>query len=64
MRIFKSEERTFFEYCFAKSSRSNISPKELKFYKEIAKEYLRMTPAQLREKIKQGKFVELKGDEP
>ena len=57
--FFKSEERTFFEYCFAKSSRGNISQKELKSMKETAKEYLSMTPNELRERIKQGKFVEL-----
>ena len=57
--FFRSEERTFFEYCFAKSNMGNISQKLLKYYKVTAKKYLRMTADQLREKIEQGKFVEL-----
>ena len=57
--FFKSEERTFYEYCFAKSDRANISNKLLKVYKEVAKEYLSMPPDQLRERIGQGKLVEL-----
>ena len=58
--FFKSEERTFFEYCFAKSNMGNISQKLLKYYKESAKKYFRMTPDQLREKKEQGKLIELK----
>ena len=57
--FFRSEELTFYEYCFAKSNRSNISGKMLKYYKETAKEYLSLPPAQLREKIEQGKLIEL-----
>jgi len=57
--FFRSEERTFYEYCFAKSKKANISQKELKYMKETAKEYLSMPPEQLREKIGQGKFIEL-----
>jgi hypothetical protein len=58
--FFRSEERTFYEYCFAKSKEANISRRTLKFYKETAKDYLSMTPDQLREKIKKGKFIEVK----
>ena len=57
--FFKSEERTFYEYCFAKSKTANIRQKELKSFKETAKRYLSMTPAQLREQIGQVKFIEL-----
>ena len=57
--FFRSEERTFYEYGFAKSDRANISRKLLKVYKEAAKKYFSMTPDQLRERIEQGKFVEL-----
>ena len=57
--FFKSEERTFYEYGFAKSDMANISQKLLKAYKEAAKEYLFMPPDQLRERIERGKFVEL-----
>ena len=57
--FFRSEERTFYEYAFAKSDRANISRKLLKAYKEAAKKYLSMPPDQLRERIEQGKFIEL-----
>ena len=57
--FFRSEERTFYEYCFPKSKKANISRKELKSFKETAKEYLSMPPDQLREKIEKGKFIEL-----
>jgi len=57
--FFKSEERTFYEYCFAKSDKANISQKELKYMKKTAKKYFSMTPDQLKEKIGQGKFIEL-----
>ena len=57
--FFKSEELTFFEYCFAKSSRSNISPKELREFKEAAKENLSMTTDQLNLRIERGQLIEL-----
>jgi len=57
--FFRSEERTFYEYCFPKSKKANISRKLLGIYKEAAKRYFSMTPAQLREKIGKGKLIEL-----
>jgi hypothetical protein len=57
--FFRSEERTFYEYGFAKSDRANISRKLLKAFKEAAKRYFSLTPDQLRERIEQGKFIEL-----
>jgi len=57
--FFRSEERTFYEYGFAKSDRANITRKELKNLKRAAKKYLSMSPDQLREKIEQGMFIEL-----
>ena len=57
--FYRTEELTFYEYCFAKSNRSTINPKLLKYYKDTAKEYLSMTPAQLRERKEQGKLIEL-----
>jgi len=56
--FFRSEERTFYEYGFAKSDRANIRRKELKAFKEAAKEYLSM-PLRLNKKIEEGKFVEI-----
>ena len=57
--FFRSEERTFYVYGFAKSDRANISDKELKAYKEAAREYFSMTLAQLKERVRHGQLVEL-----
>jgi hypothetical protein len=57
--FFKSEERTFFVYGFAKSDRANINDKELKAYKEAAKKHFSMTSDQLMERIQHGQLLEL-----
>ena len=57
--FFRSEERTFFMYGFAKSDKDNISRKEAKAFKEAAKVYFSMTSEQLRKRIKQGQLIEL-----
>ena len=57
--FFKSGEQTFFVYGYAKSSRENLSRKELKTYKDAAKEYLSMNTDELKERIEHGQFVEL-----
>jgi hypothetical protein len=49
----------FFIYGFAKSDRSNINDKELKTFKEAAKEYFHMTSAQIKERIEHGQLIEL-----
>ena len=59
--LFRSEDRTFFVYGFAKSKRANISEKELKAYKEAAKDYFSLTDKQLEKRIKQSKLIELQG---
>ncbi|MCL2270048.1 MAG: type II toxin-antitoxin system RelE/ParE family toxin [Treponema sp.] len=57
--FFKSKERTFYVYGFAKSERSNISDKELKAYKEAAKEFFLMTVGQLEKRKERGQLIEL-----
>jgi len=57
--FFRSKERTFYVYGFAKSDRANVSQKELKALKETAKKYFSMTTDQLRDRIERGKFIEL-----
>jgi hypothetical protein len=57
--FFRSGDRTFFVYGFAKSTRNNLTEGELKAYKEAAKEYLGMTADQLEDRIKHGQLVEL-----
>ena len=57
--LFRSGERTFYVYGFAKSERANISEKELRNYKERAKDYFSLTVEQLENRVKHGKLIEL-----
>ena len=59
--LFRSGERTFYVYGFAKSERANISEKELNGYKKLAKKYFLMTVDQLEEMIKDSQLIELWG---
>jgi hypothetical protein len=57
--FFRSGDKTFFEYGFPKSERANISDKELRYYKELAKDYLSMTEGKLKAALKDGEFTEI-----
>ena len=57
--LFRSKERTFYVYGFAKSKKANISEKDLKAYKEAAKKYFSLTEAQIETSIKHGVLIEL-----
>jgi hypothetical protein len=57
--LFKSGERTFYVYGFVKSARANISEKDLKRFKEMAKENIGMTDEQLKNRIKAGHWNEI-----
>ena len=57
--LFRSGEKTFYVYGFAKSERANISEKELRNFKERAKDYFSLTIEQLENRIKHGKLIEL-----
>jgi hypothetical protein len=57
--FFRKDERLFFDYMFAKSSRGNISEKELRNFKDAAKLHLGYTEDQLRGRIKIGLFKEI-----
>jgi len=57
--FFRSEDKAFYQYGFAKSDRANIRRKELKAFKEAAKEYFALSPDQLRDWLKRGKLIEL-----
>jgi len=61
--IFKSEFRTFFVYGFPKSKKDNINDKELKGYKEEAKENLTMTDERINEWIKKQTLIEILQEE-
>jgi hypothetical protein len=57
--FFKSEERTFYVYGFAKSVLSNINEKQLRRYKKAAKAAFAHTDKQLDELVKTKWFIEI-----
>jgi hypothetical protein len=57
--FFRSGERTFFVYGFAKSDRANISEKQLKDFKLAAKVALSYNEEQLRERLLSGLYKEI-----
>jgi hypothetical protein len=60
---FKVGDKAFFIFGFAKNQQDNISPKELKALKAMAKQVLGYTPAQLNVALNAGEFIEVKYDE-
>ena len=59
--FFKSEERTFFVYGFAKSATGNINEKQLRDFKRAAKAVLALTDKQLDDILKTGEYLEIRG---
>ena len=57
--FFKSEERTFFVYGFAKSDKANIDRGELQGFKLRSKDAFSMTEAQINHRLKEGTLVEV-----
>jgi len=57
--FFKSGERTFFVYGFAKSDRANIDKGELQIFKEDAKEQLALTNEQIEAWLRNGTLIEI-----
>jgi len=57
--FFKSEERLFYVYGFAKSDRSNIDRKETREYKALAKKYLKLSDEMIERAVQSGKFIEI-----
>ncbi|MDR3285048.1 MAG: type II toxin-antitoxin system RelE/ParE family toxin [Treponema sp.] len=57
--FFKSGERMFFVYGFAKSDMANINEKEKRLYKEMAKDLLALTDKQINARVDDGRFEEI-----
>jgi hypothetical protein len=57
--FFRSEERTFYQYAYPKSTRGNIDQGELQFYKKMAKIKLAMSDRELADAIKTGELIEI-----
>jgi len=60
---FKLGDKAFFIFGFAKNQQDNISPKELKALKVLAKQVLSYTSAQLKVALNAGEFIEVKHNE-
>jgi hypothetical protein len=57
--FFRSEEKTFFVYGFAKSDRDNINEGELRNFKKDAKYHLSLTDEQVEDKKRKGTTIEI-----
>jgi len=57
--FFRSGERAFYHYAYLKAARANISRKELRVFKELAKRYVSMTDEELANAVKARKFIEI-----
>ena len=57
--LFRSGERTFFAFGFAKSDQGSINRKELKEYRALAKKYFDLSDEMIGRAIKLGKFFEI-----
>jgi len=53
--FFRSEERTFYVYGFAKSDRSSIDQKETREYRALAKQYFDLSDEMVERAIQTGK---------
>ena len=60
--FFKRGQRAVFVYGFAKSERTNIDADEEKQFKEAARHVLQLTDKQIADLVKNGDFVEVKGN--
>ena len=58
--FFKSGDKTFYHYAYPKSFRGNISEKELRSFKILAKRYLAMTNERLSNAVKLRELIEIK----
>jgi hypothetical protein len=60
---YKSGDKAFFVYGFAKNVRANVSTDELKALKHLAKELLSYSDKALTKAIQYGALVEVEGNE-
>jgi hypothetical protein len=61
--LFHRGERAFFVYGFAKSEQDNIDESDERDFKELAKILLAASDTELKNLVKNGKYVEVKSDD-
>lgn len=57
--LYKSESHCFFVFCYAKNEKSDLTDKELKEFKELSREYLKLSDNQIQELIALNEFTEV-----
>jgi hypothetical protein len=57
--FFKSEERTFYVYGYAKSVLSNVNEKQVRDFKRTSKAVLALTENELGNVLRTGKYLEI-----
>jgi hypothetical protein len=57
--FFRSGDKTFFQYGFAKSALANISDKELRVLKRTAKRLFSFTDVDIQDELKNGRLIEI-----
>jgi len=57
---YKKEDRAIFIHGFSKNEKSDLSPKELYAFKEMAKILLRLSDGEIETALKNGDFTEVK----
>jgi len=57
--VFRRGQRTFYVYGFAKSQKGNISRREKRELKELAKELLGLSDEAINQSVKAGRFIEI-----
>ena len=57
--FFMNKRRAFYHYAYPKSTRGNISRRELSVFKKLAKWHFAMTDEQLADALKTGVFEEI-----
>ena len=57
--FYRTEERTFFVYSFAKANRGNISEKELRIFKKRAKIFISKNDEEIRDDLRKRDLIEV-----
>ncbi|WP_332460237.1 type II toxin-antitoxin system RelE/ParE family toxin [Legionella clemsonensis] len=59
MIAFKYNDKAFFIYSFAKNKQANISEKELKALKKLAKIYFSLTDEEISDALRAGSLIKV-----
>jgi len=57
--LFRQDERAVFVFGFAKNAKANLTGAELEFYRELAKDILALSEAEMSSAVKAGSFREI-----